>query len=133
MINEDRVRLMTKLSLYERKSGKADRMDNYFKTDYISMQCLGTFITSTLAYLLLLVLYAFYHIEVIVTMIFDSDSSADVGGVIIRYILFVAVSEVLTVLIYRHRYQQMRKDRSEYYRDLKRLEESYQRDNEART
>ena len=133
MINEDRVRLMTKLSLYERKSGKADRMDNYFRTDYISMQCLGTFITSTLAYILLLILYAFYHIEVIVTMIFNSESRAGLGGIIIRYILFVAVSEALTVLIYRHRYQKMRKERNEYYKNLKRLEELYQRDNEART
>ncbi|MDF2593610.1 MAG: hypothetical protein K0S75_3076, partial [Clostridia bacterium] len=39
MLNTNKVRLMTKLALYETKEGKEDiRLSKYYKTDYVRYQ-----------------------------------------------------------------------------------------------
>ena len=53
MINENKVKLMTRLAMHEQKEGKdALRQHKYYKSDYISIRMIDTVITITLAYIL---------------------------------------------------------------------------------
>mgnify|MGYP006976632648 CR=1 FL=1 len=64
MLNESKIRLMTKLTLseehQEKEGGKAD---SYYKADYIHLKVLTTIICVTVAFLLIFFLVACYHME----------------------------------------------------------------------
>ena len=41
MVNEEKVRLMTRLAMYEQSTGKEDlEKGRYFKSDYVKYNCL---------------------------------------------------------------------------------------------
>ena len=51
MINKDRVRTMTRLAIYEEGQGVADdKMNGYFKNDYIVGHMVGSFVSGTMRY-----------------------------------------------------------------------------------
>lgn len=48
MLNDRKIRLMTKLALYERKEGKEDiKLSKYYRTDYVRLQVLKTVVAVT--------------------------------------------------------------------------------------
>lgn len=64
MLNEERVILMTKMASYEEGEGKRNMsLGRYFRGDYISIQLLRAFFSSTIAYLLGFGLYVLYDFE----------------------------------------------------------------------
>lgn len=57
MLDRRKVRLMTKMALYEQKEGKEDmKISAYYKKDYVSLNMIGTFIWTTIGYICLIVL-----------------------------------------------------------------------------
>lgn len=61
MLNNEKIILMTKLSLYEQKNQKKEiKTGKYFKSDYMLIKMLGSFASVTLGYLLCLVLWIIY-------------------------------------------------------------------------
>lgn len=60
MINPKKVRLMTKLAVYEEGPGKKDlRINGYSKRTYVNIKQLESVIAITAAYILAMVLYCF--------------------------------------------------------------------------
>ena len=57
MLNEDKIKLMTDISFYEKKVRKSVfPADKYFKKDYVSRNMIVSFFRYTLGYILLMVL-----------------------------------------------------------------------------
>ena len=53
MLNNEKIILMTKLSLYEQKNQKKEiKTSKYFRGDYMSLKMLKSFLCITVAYLL---------------------------------------------------------------------------------
>ena len=53
MLNNEKITLMTKLSLYEQKNGKKEiKSSKYFKSDYMLLKMVSSFFCITFAYLL---------------------------------------------------------------------------------
>ena len=51
MLDKRKVRLMTKLALYEQKEGREDmKISAYYKKDYISMKTVATILWTTVGY-----------------------------------------------------------------------------------
>lgn len=64
MLNEEKIRWMTKASIYEKRQGRIDLGRNeYFMGDYVRLHLLKNGISLTIAYILLAGLYAVYKIE----------------------------------------------------------------------
>ena len=58
MINEEKVILMTRASLFEEKKGKGKlKISRYFRHDYISLQMLYGWFFMTVSFVLLAVLW----------------------------------------------------------------------------
>nr|WP_317449238.1 hypothetical protein [uncultured Sellimonas sp.] len=54
MVNEEKIKLMNKMALYEEKYGKEDlKIASYYKKDYISYQTIITVIWVTIGYAIL--------------------------------------------------------------------------------
>lgn len=129
MINRQRVRLETRMSVYEHKNGRADgRVNNYFRGDYIASQFLHTFVCTTIAFILLLAVLALYNFEQLMLTIYSMNLASVVVMVITAYLVFLAAFLVITFLVYSYRYKRARKRLGRYYKDLQQLAGSYQRE-----
>ena len=74
MLNEERIKLMTKMASYEAKEGKRNvSIGNYFRGDYISLQVIKSIISATIAFLIVLALFVFYDFEFFMSDIYKMD------------------------------------------------------------
>ena len=79
MLNEEKIKLMTSIAMFEQKEGKKIfPLSCYFRSDYISRHLLGAFFGYTLCCLLGLVLWVLYHLE---ELLADIDDEAELNAV----------------------------------------------------
>ena len=65
MVNEDRIKLMTRMAAYEKEEHKKNKnIVSFFKSDYISMQMLKSVVSTTIAFGIIFSLYVLYDFEV---------------------------------------------------------------------
>ncbi len=131
MINEEKVRLMTKLAIYEENKGKhIIPIGNYYKEDYVGIQMLKSFFTGTFAYLLILLLMACYQLEYLITEIVKLDVVAMIVSIVVAYVFYMAVYLGITYVICSTRYKKAQKSLKAYDNVLKKLETVYQREDD---
>ncbi len=132
MINDQRVRLMTKLSVYENNEGLADeRVNSYFLNDYISLQILRSFICATLAFILILAVYTACNFEGLVNMFYTAGLMQFLRRTVLYYIVFLLLYIGITIPVYLIRFRRMEKHMAMYSRDLKALSDSYRREKDS--
>ncbi len=126
MLNDRKIRLMTKLALYERKEGKEDiKLSKYYRTDYVRLQVLKTVVAVTFSYILILLLIAIYKLAYLIDQAVVLDD-AGIGKMILGIYIVVLTVFVLAVLVgYSIKYRKSRKKLSKYFRMLKRLKHIY--------
>ena len=72
MVNEERIKLMTRMAAYEKeKHQKNKKIVSFFKKDYISMQMLKSIICTTMAFGIVFALYILYDFEIFMKEIYD--------------------------------------------------------------
>ena len=119
MLNEERIKLMTKMAAYEADEGKKNvAIGNYFRGDYIGLQVIKSIISATIAFVIVFGLFVFYDFEVFMSDIYKMDLLGFGRTVITAY------------LIYTYRYAKARKSLKMYYNNLKKL--AYLYDKEGR-
>ncbi len=133
MINEERVIEMTQLSIYDDKANRqTDQFEEYYGRDYVGKEVLKSIFTGTFAYLGILALFVLGTVE----SFEDTFRSMDLEGTVVRAILFYIIFEVLylivTVVVYRQKFQVGRRDVKEYAKHLKRINKMYARDEKNR-
>lgn len=126
MLNEDKIRLMTGIAMYEKKAEKdIFPVTRYFKSDYISSHMIRSFLTYTFAFLIFLAVWILYQIEDIfnsmdITVLI---SSAKYIGILYAAGLFLY--SLVTYLVYAKRYETASKSLRVYQAKLRRLEKKY--------
>jgi hypothetical protein len=126
MLNSKKIRLMTKLAVYENKDGKKDiHLSKYYKTDYVRYQMLKSMISATVGYLLVLALFGVYQMEYIIKNAVTLDYKTIGTYILGIYIMVVTVYGLGSVLIYSLKYDASRKKLAKYYKLLKRLNKIY--------
>ena len=131
MLNEERIKLMTKMAAYEADEGKKNvAIGNYFRGDYIGLQVIKSIISATIAFVIVFGLFVFYDFEVFMSDIYKMDLLGFGRTVITAYLIFVAVYALISYLIYTYRYAKARKSLKMYYNNLKKL--AYLYDKEGR-
>lgn len=132
MINENRVIAETRLAIYEAHGAAADdRINSYYKSDYVTGKVLVSFLCGTIAFLLIAAVYAFYHFEDVMLQIYNSDIAAMIASIITNYCIFIAIILVLTFLIASYRYNRAGDRLEAYYDELYRLAANYKREGES--
>lgn len=128
MINQNRVRRMTRMAAYEDREGRRDaRITGYFRTDYLTRQALITFVCGTVAFLILFAAYALYHFEDMIEKIYSLDLEEFVLLVLLQYALFVGILLAVTIAVYSLRYSKARARQRGYRKDLLQLAARYRR------
>lgn len=133
MIQEDKLKTMTQLALYEKKQGKQDlSVYNYQKEDYIRFQRLKTMIAATAAFLIIGGFLAAWNIEVILSH-FDTYDYQKIGlAVLVAYIVFLIFYTRITSNASRERYNAVRPRVRRYHRNLNKMAAFYADEDKAR-
>lgn len=130
MLNEERIKLMTRMACYEGNEGKKNvAVGSYFRGDYIALQVIKSLINATIAFVILFGLFVMYDFEVFMTDIYKMDLFEFGKSVITAYLVFTAVYGVVSYCVYTYRYTRARKSLKVYYNNLKKLAYLYDREN----
>ena len=130
MLNEERIKLMTKMACYEANEGKKNvAIGNYFRGDYIGLQVIKSILSATIAFVILFAMFIFYDFEIFMTDIYKMDLFQFAKSVIIDYLIFTGVYAVISYGVYTYRYTRAKKSLKMYYNNLKRLAYLYDREN----
>ena len=126
MLDEKRIRQMTKLAFFEKEEEKnALRIGRYFRSDYIGKELLKNFIQASIGYVLVVAVMAFYHIEWLVDEIDTVDLQVAAGCLIASYLCFLAVYSIAVYVISTICYQRAQKKLKGYGKELDELQRMY--------
>ena len=123
MLNNEKIILMTKITLYEQKNQKKEiSSSKYFKSDYMLMKMFGSFCCVTLGYLLCVLLWIMYSSnQMIAKMTTTGSLIALVSIIVVLYIIVTVVYMIFSYAFFSHRFRRIRKNLKEYNGDLKTL------------
>ncbi len=127
MLNEERIRLMTKMASYEANEGKKNvSIGSYFRGDYIGLQVIKSVISGTIGFFIIFAVYLGYDFETFMTEIYKMDLF--VKNVVIAYLIFVGVYAIISYAVYTYRYTKAKKSLKLYYNNLKKLSYLYEKE-----
>ena len=105
MLNDDKIRLMNEIALFEKKERKRERpAEVFFRRDYVAKHMLQSFFAWTLSYGLLLGVVMLYILERILNTVDVMEVVKYARTGILIYLAGLAVFEIITVIVYRRRY-----------------------------
>ena len=134
MLNEEKIRLMTKAASFEAGEGKkALEMNRFYKGDYLSIHLIGAWISYTVAFCLCVGLWAFYKMEYLMTNLHKMDLAAFGKGLALLYLALLGIYLVIQYVVYYNRYQENRKKLAAYNHILKRISGIYESETSSST
>ncbi len=132
MVNEEKVRLMTRLAMYEQSTGREDlEKGKYFKSDYVKYNCLKTLVSTTILYVVVVAAYIYYNMGELVTQLVDIDLFSVAYKILIAYALVCIFFMVVAWFLYSYRYKKAKPHIIKYNQNLKKLIAFYE--NEEKT
>ena len=133
MLNEEKIRLMTEIAMFEKKEGKhIFPYHKYFKSDYISSHLMAAFFGYTFCCCLAAVLWGLYHLEELLSSL-QMEMLLDLGKhFALLYFAGLLLYLLLVFFVYRRRYAYARGGMRVYVAKLRRLEKRYMQQNRER-
>lgn len=129
MLNEERIKLMTKMACYEVEEGRKNiAIGNYFRGDYIGLQVIKSIIGATIAYVIIFAMFILYDFEDFMANIYKMDLLGFAKSVISYYLIFMGGYALISYGVYTYRYIKARKSLKIYYNNLKKLAYMYDRE-----
>ena len=126
MVNEERIKLMTKMAAYEKEEHKKNKnIVAFFKSDYVSLQVLKSIVYTTIAFVIIFAMYILYDFEVFMKDIYQMDLFQFAKSVIIIYLIFLGIILVATHAVALYQYNRAWESTKLYYANLKKLSHIY--------
>lgn len=126
MLKEEKIYLMTRLSLYEKKEGKKTiPIGKYFRKDYIALKMLQTAFVAALAYLCILGLWLLSKLEELLEGLNNLNLPRLAFLFVAGFVLLEVGTLIAARFIYKRKYTEAKKSLKLYYQDLKQLSRYY--------
>ncbi|MDO4169295.1 MAG: hypothetical protein Q4D45_05265 [Lachnospiraceae bacterium] len=122
MVNEEKIKLMTKMAIYESKEGKRDLEISHFHIrQYIHIETVQTFILNTIAYCIVVGLGVLLFLDKIMDLIRHHGYIKLTILLILVYLVFITVEVVYTRIRAKRRYEEAVPRVWKYKKNLTRL------------
>lgn len=132
MLNNDKIKIMTKLALYEQNEGRKNLAGaKYYRSDYISLGMINSAIIATLAFILILLCVVVVNIEDLVAAITSLDMIQLGRMLIIIYFAYMIVYLTIAYIVYRLKYDNIKEELKEYDNALRSLYTIYKDEEKA--
>lgn len=126
MLNEEKIRLMTGIAMYEKKAEKEIfPVTRYFKSDYVGSHMIRSFIAYTFVCLIVLAMWILYQIENILNAMDITVLLSSAKYIGILYVAGLFLYLFVTYMVYSKRYDTASKSLKVYQTKLRRLEKKY--------
>ena len=126
MIDQERVREMTKLAAYEQREGKKYRqVIRFYRSDFAARHLLKGFFCGTIVFGILLLLWGVCYLEELMAQLDSMGLIAFGTDILVRYLFFMAVYLIAVEIYANVFYAAGRKSMKRQYRRLKRLGRLY--------
>lgn len=126
MLNENKVKMMTKMAIYEKNDGRRIlKTAKYFKSDYVSFGVLKTVIAATFAFIVLFVMIIFSNMQWLTDHLDQMNYSAIGGRFVMCYLAFILFFSAATGFVYARQYDESRKELKKFFSRLNKLEHFY--------
>ena len=131
MINEEKVKIMDRLALYEKQEGrKYLPVSKYYRSDYIGLALFRNFFLASIGYLVILLLVGAYFAEFLAEHLHTLNVTW-IGMMIVGgYLVTIGVYSVVTYTLHTIRYGRAQKGAAAYERRLRELEALYEEEEE---
>lgn len=118
--------MMTKMAIYEKNEGrKSLKTAKYYKTDFIAFGVLKSLITTTIAYVILVVMVVMCNLEDMLAQANDLDYVAMGKQMCVYYVVMLLVFSIIAGVVSAYRYEQYKKGLKKYSSRLSKLERFY--------
>lgn len=126
MLNQERVREMTRLAIFDKNEGKECKpMTQYFRGDYIAKEMLKSVVAGTVAFAVVAAMGVLYWAEDLLEKINSIDFRKIAVSAILCYVAYLSVYLIITYLVYYIRYARGRQKIKKYYIHLKKVNKIY--------
>lgn len=123
MLYKRRIRLMARMSAYEKNHIKQDlKISTYYKKDYASLNTLITLLWITIGYVIVAGLYALCNMDAILKNLDLNKLFLLVGIAVGVYLMLVIIYCVCASSFYKAKHNHAKQRVKKFYRDLARLE-----------
>lgn len=123
MLDKRRIRLMARMSAYEKNQIKQDlKISTYYKKDYASLNTLITLLWITIGYVIVAGLYALCNMDAILKNLDLNKLFLLVGIAVGVYLILVIIYCVCASSFYKAKHNHAKQRVKKFYRDLARLE-----------
>ena len=127
MINEEKVKIMDRLALYEKQEGrKYLPVSKYYRSDYIGLAMFRNFFLASIAYLVILLLVGAYFAEFLAESLHTLNIAWSGILIVVGYLVTIGVYSAVTYTIHSIRYGRAKKGVAAYERKLGELEALYE-------
>lgn len=124
MLNEEKVKLMARMAIYEKKPGrKAMKMTKYFQSDYVSWNMIKTVLAVTVSYLLMVGCWILYHMEYLMENLYTLDFAELIKNFLTYYVVLLVAYVVLSYIIYGVKYSMAMKSLRRFRTKLKKVKQ----------
>ncbi len=128
MLDERKIRLMKDLAVYESGEGAEElRICEYYRSDYVSVNCISGGIWVTVGYLLLLGLIGLCTMDYFMDRFTMQAVALIVVGVIAGYVGLIVLYTVTMHVYYGRKYDKAREGARHYKYRLMKLGEMYKK------
>ncbi len=129
MINEERVKQLYKIALYEQNEERTNRqIGQYYRSDFIGKELIKSIFTGTLAFMCFVILWALASWEDMLDSINNLEIVGTAIELLILYVIFLLIYLGATYILYRIRYEMGKKKVKTYADNLKTAYKMYERE-----
>ena len=126
LLNENKVKMMTKMAIYEKNEGrKSLKMARYYKSDFVTFDILKNIITTSIAYVIIVVMVIMCNLEDMLAQANDIDYMRIGKQLCIYYVIMLVVFSIIAGLVSSYRYDKYQKGLKKYGSRLTKLERFY--------
>ncbi|RDU22077.1 hypothetical protein [Anaerosacchariphilus polymeriproducens] len=126
MLNEERTKLMTKMSILEQKNGKEwIKIGDYYKSDYISLQMLKTFFSTSVSFVLIIGLIVLYQMDYLFENLNKLQITLLAQIVIVCFVCYSIIFQIIAYWVYAVRYRNAKKHLKNFKENIEKLSVMY--------
>ncbi len=132
MVNNRKVRLMTRLAIYEKGEGKEDlKLNKYFRRDYLRARMLGSFVAVTVGFVFTVGLVILYNMDFFVSNAVNIDYMLLMKQLVAVYVMLLVIGVMASLVFGMLHYNHSRNKLGKYFRMLRRLRSIYNEEERA--
>ena len=133
MVNEERVKQLYKIAVYEQNEEKEHRQaGQFYRSDYIGKEVVKSFFSGTIAYSIMVMLWAISNWTMVMHQINTLEIVDTFVVAAVIYIIFIMAYIFITALVYYYRYKHSKQRLDSYIKDLKAAHVMFEREEKLR-